>query len=117
MKFEGDPTNVEDIAKHEQKLTLAKVDWNDPKSVSEYKATLDKVEKSEDEKKIDLLKKQITELEKGSTVGVTKADESKDSDADAEVFGMSKSEMEGAKLGSDLIAAFEGRKTETKTEV
>lgn len=114
VKFEGDPTDVEDIAKHEQKLTLSKVDWNDPKSVAVYKATLDKVEKTEDEKKIIALKKQITELEKGSTIGVTKAADSKDSDDDAEVFGMSKSEMEGAKLGADLISAFEGRKPETK---
>lgn len=115
VKFEGDPTDVADIAKHEQKLTLAKVDWNDPKSVASYKATLDKVEKTEDEKKIVNLKKQITELEKGSTVGITKPVDS--NEPDAETFGMSKSEMEGAKLGADLIAAYEGRKTESKPKV
>ncbi len=111
IKFEGDPTDVEDIAKHQEKLAIAKVDWNDPKSVADYKATLKDVEKSADEKKIDALKKEITALEKGSTVGVDKSVDT-DSDDDAEVFGMSKSEMAGAKLGTQLIDAYEGRKTD-----
>lgn len=114
IKFEGDATNVEDVAKHQEKLAVLKVDWNDPKSVADYKATLktEKVEKSDSEKKIAVLQKEIVELEKSSNVIVdANADENKDSD-DAELFGMSKSEMEGAKLGTDLINAFEGRKTE-----
>jgi len=113
ITFDGDPTNVEDIAKHEAKLTLSKVDWNDPKSVADYKATLttETVAKSDNEKAIVALKKQIADLEKGSTVSGQDASAATDTSADeADVCGLSKSEMEGAQLGLDLIAAFEGRK-------
>jgi hypothetical protein len=112
ITFEGDPTNVEDVAKHQAKLTIAKVDWNDPKSVAAYQATLKvetkEVAKSDNDVKIEKLQKEIDSLEAASTVGVTKADESNTDEA--EVCGLSKSEMEGAQLGLDLISAFEGRK-------
>lgn len=44
IEFEGDPTNVEDIAKHEAKLVAARVDWNDPKSVAAYRTSVAKAQ-------------------------------------------------------------------------
>lgn len=38
IEFEGDPSNLEDIAKHEAKLEAALVKWDDPKSVAAYRA-------------------------------------------------------------------------------
>lgn len=46
VEFEGDPTNVEDIAKHEAKLAAARVDWNDPKSVAAYRTAIEKSQAS-----------------------------------------------------------------------
>jgi hypothetical protein len=36
IPFEGDPLNSEDIAKHMDKLMLARVNWNDPASIAKY---------------------------------------------------------------------------------
>ncbi|KKL50153.1 hypothetical protein LCGC14_2308370, partial [marine sediment metagenome] len=57
------------------------------------------------------LQKQIAKLEKSSNVsGQENEGAAEGSSEDAELLGLSKSEMEGAQLGLDLIVAFENRK-------
>ena len=129
IEFEGDPLKAEDVAKHQEKLAVVKVDWNDPKSVEDYQASLvksadkakakgqtpEEIEKAE---KITALEKEIATLEKSSNVSGQDQDQDAGDDgkskADAETFGLNKSELEGAQLGVDLIAAaFGPQKKET----
>lgn len=36
IPFEGNPLDVEDVAKHMDKIVLARVNWNDPASIAKY---------------------------------------------------------------------------------
>lgn len=42
IKFEGDPTNLDDVRAHKRKVRAALVKWDDPKSVAAYEAELAK---------------------------------------------------------------------------
>lgn len=42
VKFEGDPSDLDAVRAHQRTLRVAKVDWNDPKSVADYEAELAK---------------------------------------------------------------------------
>jgi len=44
LVFEGDPLKKEDVAAHQQKVRLAKMDWNDEAKVSAYLAELEKAQ-------------------------------------------------------------------------
>jgi len=116
VEFEGDPTNVEDIAKHEAKLAAARVDWNDPKSVAAYRTAIEKSQasnkpagenKGNEGKSAELVKAEaelakaqaeIARIQKGSNQG-TGGD---NADALATATGLSKEVVAGFALGSKM---------------
>lgn len=49
IKFEGDPTDPEDVKKHLQKVELAKINWDDPKQVSAYLKSIAKDDDADDD--------------------------------------------------------------------
>lgn len=83
IEFEGDPSNVEDIAKHEAKLEAALVKWDDPRSVAAYREKLakraaDASKNSKEGKSAELLKAEadlalaqaeLARVQKGSNQG------------------------------------------------
>lgn len=116
VEFEGDPTNVEDIAKHEAKLAAARVDWNDPKSVSAYRAAIEKSQasnkpagdgKGNEGKSAELVKAEaelakaqaeLARVQKGSNQGTGGTD----ADVLATATGLSKEVVQGFALGSKM---------------
>lgn len=116
IEFEGDPLNPEDLAKHQDKLLLAKVNWADPKSVAQYQAHVAKrqaeMKKAEAGKdpnadQIAALEKQLAELKKASGAPVTAAAQPQNQPAPE--TGLVKAEADLMKHGKGVAARFNKR--------
>jgi len=92
IKFEGDPENAEDLAKHERKLMLAKCDLSTPEGLTEWREYLAKEKaeakpepKEETVEKSDELKKAEAEAASWQKKAEDLRKASKQATADAEV--------------------------------
>lgn len=115
VKFEGDPSNVDDVRKHQRKLMIAKVDWTDPKSVADYEAVIakeaadaaaaDEKNKSPElkaaEAELAKANEKIAKLKKAST---QPTDESGDNATPSQLVGVSKEIASGIERGKRMAA-------------
>lgn len=125
IKFEGDPSNLADVAKHQRALRAALVKWDDPKSVEAYQAALAKeaadeaaakaaaAGKGNEGKSAELVKAEaelakaqaeLTRIQKGSNQS---ADDNKDAPVPT---GLTKEAVAGFKIGSRMAQAMNGGK-------
>ena len=125
IKFEGDPSNLADVAKHQRALRAALVKWDDPKSVEAYQAALAKeaadeaaakaaaAGKGNEGKSAELVKAEaelakaqaeLTRIQKGSNQS---ADDNKDAPVPT---GLTKEAVAGFKTGSRMAQAMNGGK-------
>ena len=119
IEFEGDPSNLEDIAKHEAKLEAALVKWDDPRSVAAYREKLakraaDAAGKGNEGKSAELVKAEaelakaqaeLARAQKGSNQGAG------DSKPSQEHTGVSKEVATGFAVGSRMAKFANGDKS------
>ncbi|CAK9074176.1 Uncharacterized protein YqbD [Durusdinium trenchii] len=118
VEFEGDPSNADDVTAHLAKLRVAKVDWNDPKSVAAYQAELAKSQGDGENEDTAELKKQVAALNariaKAEKASDQPADGAGDDDAEtvakAERMGVSKSEHDQLALGRSIAQRWNATK-------
>lgn len=121
VKFEGDPTNIEDVRNHKRKVRAALVKWDDPKSVAAYEAELAKEAGEGDKNKSPELvaaeaalakaQAELTRVQKGSNQ--SPADGNGKPDAAtvmAEQTGLSKEACQGFAIGSRMAKFANGGK-------
>jgi len=112
IKFEGDPSNAEDVAKHAEKLAKADllkgVDFSDPKSVADYQEKLAEVKKDESKEDSDEVKELKAKLEKAQKASAQSNSDDKDKDKDkggcsyAGMTLLSKEEQEAWAVGEKI---------------
>lgn len=64
IKFEGDPDDPADVQEHLRKIEIAKIDWDDPKQVSKYLASIKKTDDDSDDGDDDDGAKKLTKSER-----------------------------------------------------
>lgn len=124
ITFEGDPTNLDDIAKHEEKLFMASLDLSkaedvaklrarveakkaqQPAPASETETPAEDVEKSDRVKALEL---ELANLRKSSNAGLP-APKGKDAVDAEKVTGLKKADLDLAAHGRGIAARFQGRK-------
>lgn len=111
--FTGDPTNVEDLAKHEEALELyhlrKDVDFNDPAQVAAYREKLAKMTEGaeeDEEEEMPQSKKRV------STRPVSKGDEETGQNG---FFNVSKEDQRASEAGSRMAAFVNRRRGFAKT--
>lgn len=112
IPFEGNPLDAEDIAKHMDKVMLARVNWNDPKSIATYQGHVAKRQAEQAKaqaKPEDELAKAKAELAKAQEVvaKLTKASNAPADPAPTEPqvpsVGLSKSEADQMKAAREAV--------------
>lgn len=121
MKFEGDPTNLDDVRAHGRRVRAALVKWDDPKSVAAYEAALAKEAGESDKNKSPELvaaeaalakaQTELTRVSKGSNQSPKDGDGKPDATAAmAEATGLSKEACAGFSIGSRMAKFANGGK-------
>lgn len=129
VKFEGDPTNLDEIRAHKAKLRASLVKWDDPKSVEAYEASLLKEAqaaeaaakgkeegKGNEGKSAELMKAEaelakaqaeLVRVSKGSNQG---KEEGKGGNSDqlVEATGLKKADVENFAIGRRMAAFVNG---------
>jgi hypothetical protein len=118
IKFEGDPTNADDLKKHYAKINKAQlmesVDFNDPDALKKHMASLEKSKGEGDGEgdkgetdEVKALRKQL-DAALGKSSQPSKEKGEGEGEGEADFTGLSKEEVEGFKVGSKM-AAFSNR--------
>ena len=121
IKFEGDPTNIEDVRNHKRRVRAALVKWDDPKSVEAYEAALAKEAGEADKGKspevlaaeaaLAKAQAELTRIQKGSNQSPTDGNGKPDAaSVMAEQTGLSKEACAGFSIGSRMAKHVNGGK-------
>lgn len=123
IKFEGDPSNLDDVRAHQRKIRAALVKWDDPKSVDAYQAALAKEQADEAARnagknpelvtaEANLAKAQaeIERLKKGSNQPTGDQKPQGDDQKLTDATGLSKEALDGFKRGSNMAKYINGAK-------